>query len=168
MREKFKSYNPYIMSVFIFIAVFSGVFGIANFDVENYIVGLVCITLCIVFTAGTWVCSTTSYQFFAGEDMVIFHTPLRRNQIIQYSDIQRIWITRACHTGRYGNCIWVETIHFQLENKIAEFSAQMNIEFNRDDVDVKVLDEQLESSKFSKLKNYIEEKLIVPYDVLLT
>ncbi len=99
------------------------------------------------------------WRFDADDDMVIFQRyMLPKKQKIRYTDIKKIKLTRYNIQVR-GNVSWVETIHFILtDDSDLSFYANLPIDYNKADYPM-YMEVQFNSSKFMKLKKYIDNKI---------
>ena len=105
------------------------------------------------------------WRFDADDDMVIFKRyMLPKKRTIRYQDIKKIKVTRYNIKAR-GNVSWVETIHFIL-NDDSElcFSANLPVDYKNANYPM-YMEVQFNSSKFMKLKKYIESKMEYPKEV---
>jgi len=163
MREKYMNSNLYLTWVFVVLTMWLGAMSVICLSHEEIvIIGLFDAVVCLGYIVVILIYISTPCTFYAKDYMVTFHTPFIGKESIKYRDIKDVWITRSCNVRRFGKSTWTETIHFRLENETSEFSAQMNIDLGSADLKAKTLTEQMESSNFTNLKNFIEEKLIIP------
>ncbi|SEK37717.1 hypothetical protein [Ruminococcus albus] len=101
---------------------------------------------------------------FDANDTQVTFSRLRKNTVIRYADITNIKLERR--NNEYGSRSgmvrdYIETLTITTKEKTHVFSAKMVIDYDKVDANPADLTVQFENSKFSRLKNCIEERIYI-------
>lgn len=101
---------------------------------------------------------------FEADDTQVTFSYLGRKTTISYDDIKEIKLEHR-HNERSTKAgverCYVETLTIYAKEKTYVFSAQMDIDYDEVAKDPASMTAQFENSKFSHLKNYIEERIYI-------
>lgn len=159
MKDKFDHISN-LTILFILLTALSVVFYLDDHarELPSYLHRLTGIILCISIP-GLVFSGYSKWSFDANNDQVVFRRfMLPKNTTIKYWQISYIKVTRRHFATRTGTKR-VETIHFILiDNSEISFSANLPIDYNKADLPM-FMEVQFNSSKFMKLKKYIDNKI---------
>lgn len=157
MKEKY-TYPSDILYV-ILIPTFLLIFILSiSLEATSVVVSAVSGTLLLFCLLLLLVSSYVPCSFEAQEKEVRFIKAFIKTDVIKYSDIRSMEISREHYDTRYGTR-WLETICFKLDDRELTFSASMDIDYYKLDNDPTQLGKQFENSKFANLKRFIETKM---------
>jgi len=159
MKEEF-NHTSKLTNLFILLTALSLGFNLNDHTREqpSYLYILMGAVLCISIP-GMIFSGYSIWNFDAKNDKVVFsRSMLPEKQTIRYREISYIKVTRR-HFATSTGTKWVETIHFILiDNSEISFYANLPIDYNKADYPM-YMEVQFNSSKFMKLKKYIDNKI---------
>ena len=157
MKEKF-TYSSDIGLLLIFptfLVVIILTVALNKFWYGATVVSGILLLLCLLLLL---ISSFVPCSFEAQETEIRFIKAFIKTDVIKYSDIRSMEITREHNDTRYGTK-WVETICFDLGSSKLTFSAAMDIDYDAVAKNPTYLTKQFETSQFSQLKRFIESKM---------
>lgn len=100
---------------------------------------------------------------FEVNDTQVTFSYLGRKTVIEYNHIKELKLERRHNErstkGGIQRC-YVETLTIRTAERVYSYSAEMDIDYDAVAKDPALLTEQFENSKFNKLKEYIEGKMV--------
>ncbi|SFC56074.1 hypothetical protein [Ruminococcus albus] len=101
---------------------------------------------------------------FDANDTQVTFSCLGKNTVIRYGEIKDMKIERRNNEFKTRSGIqrcYVETLTITTASETHVFSAKMDIDYDKVAANPAELTVQFENSKFSRLKNYIEERIYI-------